>query len=293
MRGIHIFLNGDRGTPIVEHLCTLGHGVREVIIPANKTVAGLDGLASRFGVPVRPVQDVNSEEFLAETRSMDPTLFIVAGYSTILRKPTYGLPRLGTINLHGGRLPQYRGGSPLNWQIIAGEQQAAISVIGVDDGIDTGPVLAEGTVEISTTDTIADVHARANQLFPRLVAQVVDALDNGTLQTRIQDENLAGYWHQRNDNDGRLDFRFITADQCSRLIRALTRPYPGAWAMLGDCKVRFLGVRTDIFTLHGVPGRICYIQGQGPFVVCADKAVLITDYVVEGGGRLPHGGHLT
>ena len=89
------------------------------------------------------------------------------------------------------------------------------------------------------------------------------------------------YWHQRNDGDGYIEFNKLEANQVNRLVRALTKPYPGAWALLDQKKIRIFKVDIPKFDMCGVPGRICYVKGVGPYVICKDKALLIKEYVIE------------
>lgn len=291
-----VFLNGDRGVAALDALIGAGHGVSHVFLPdGRQDSAALAPLRGRSEFTFRPVKDVNAADFVAELRALQPALSIVAGYSTIFQQALIGVPTHGTVNLHAGRLPGYRGGSPLNWQILNGDDSAGISVIQMDTGIDTGDVLAEAELPIGPDDTIADLHTRANQVFPELVLAVIDAIASGNLERRVQNDEQACYWHQRNDADGRIDWAGRTARDVHNLIRAITRPYPGAHTRLGDLKVRIRGSALLDFALRGVPGRVVWLQGRGPYVVCRDRAILITDYAAPDRPefRLPHGAQLS
>ncbi len=292
MRGIYVFLNGDRGAPVLERLHSAGHAVESAIVPEGKTPNGVDEICRAAGISVRPVRAVNDAAFLQEMQAARPELFVIAGFSAIFKRPLYTLPRLGTINLHAGRLPHYRGGSPLNWQMINGETVAGVSVTRVDDGIDTGPLLSEATFPIGPRDTIADLHRWANDLFPDLVLDAITQLERDASAGRVQDEAGARYWHQRSDNDGQLHPAHMNAVEVDRVVRALTRPYPGAFAYRGDTRVRIFAASVPDLTLCGVPGRVCWIQGRGPYLVCADRAIEIEDYVIEGVDMLRYGDHL-
>ena len=294
MNGIHVFLNGDRGLPVVDALHDGGHRIDSIVVPEDKTVAGLRELCDDRKIRRDGVRDVNDAAFLDRVRATDPNLFVVAGFSTIFKPELIDLPRLGTINLHGGPLPRYRGGSPLNWQLINGESTAGISVIRMDAGIDSGPVLAEASFPIRPCDTIADLHREANLRFPRLVLDAVASLERDAGAGRAQDAGAACYWHQRSDADGKLDVTRLSAAEVDRMVRALTRPYPGAFFHAGGRKVRVFAVTVPDLMLRGVPGRICWIERRGPYLVCADRAVLITDYLIEGepAQRLRHGQHV-
>jgi methionyl-tRNA formyltransferase len=293
MTGIVVFLNGDRGLAVLKAVLDSGRFVSAVVTPKNKSSALLQNILAEREIAHFPIADVNSVESIEVFRAKKPSVFLIAGFSTIFRPPLLDVPRLGTLNLHAGRLPQYRGGSPLNWQLINGESEAGISVIQVDPGIDTGPVMSEATIRINANDTIADLHDRANALFPELVLKALERIENGA-PGRAQGEENARYWHQRNDADGKLFFRDMTADQMDRMIRALTAPYPGAWCLYQNRRVRVLSAKIPGITLKGSPGRICCIQGEGPYVVCADKGILLTEYVIEEGHgeKLRHGQYL-
>lgn len=285
-----VFLNGGRGLNVILAAMAAGHRIETVFVP-KKLLHDVTDSCKEMGVRSAVADNVNDPDFRAQLRSMDPKLAIIAGFPTIFQRQTYEIPEFGTINLHAGRLPEYRGGSPLNWQILAGEPEAGISVIRVNDGIDSGPVLADGTFPIEPTDDIASVHEKANHLFCRLVVDVIAKLESGRLQPRVQDEARARYWHQRTAADGRIMFHQMTAVTVHNLIRAVARPYPGAYAFLGDTAVKVFAATMPSLDVRGVPGRVVWLQGQGPHVICADRALLLTDYVIEGrpGAKLPHG----
>ncbi len=284
---------------MLQHIVEAGHGVMGLVTPPERANnAEIVETCMEFGIELFAVKNVNDQYFLnrwsCETR---PRIGIIAGYSTIFRQPLIELPELGTINLHAGRLPQYRGGSPLNWQIIQGEKNASVSVIRVDRGIDTGNVLAEANIDIAPDHNIGDVHDEANRLFPLLVNEVLYELDMGTLQEREQSEEHACYWHQRNDDDGRIFWHRFSAQQVHDLVRAVTHPYPGASCYLGGKKIRVFRTRIPQETIRGVPGRVCWWQGRGPYVICADRAILLEEYAIGKGndnreGCLRHGSHL-
>lgn len=295
MDGVVIYLNGTRGLSVVDAIHAAGHGIARVVVPASKQAElARAPLFARLGQTPIGADDVNAPTFIAALAAARPKLGVIAGYSTIFRAPLIDLPALGTINLHAGRLPAYRGGSPLNWQIINGEAEAGVSVIRVDAGIDTGPVLAEARLPIGADETIAALHERANEVFPRLVLEVIAGLEKGTLKGRTQDEGEACYWHQRNDADGYLDWARLSAKAAHAMVRALTRPYPGAFGLLDGAKVRLYRSSLDVPMIRGAPGRIAYIGGRGPYVMCADRAIRIDELDIEGrpGARLPHGARL-
>lgn len=288
MHDIVIYLNGERGLATLEGIVADGHGVLRAVVPAKLEGSDIAERAGATGAVVEAVADVNDPEFVSALSALKPQLGLIAGYSTIFKTPLIETPARGTINLHAGRLPQYRGGSPLNWQIINGEKTAGISIIRIDEGIDTGPVLAKAEFPIEATDTIADLHGKANRLFPELVLGVVRSMDDGTLTETPQDEAEAHYWRQRKPADGRIDWQGMTARQVHDLVRAVTRPYPGAFTEWDGKQVRVFGTELAENGFDGEPGCVSRSEG-GPAVACSEGAVLFTDFDIDGdsGADLP------
>ena len=274
MDRLHIFLNGDRGMAVLQALVKNGHRLDGVYVPAKGSASAiLESTIRKLGLTPEAIVDVNAPTFVEKFAAQKPRLAIIAGYSTIFKEPVFSTPELGTINCHAGRVPAYRGGSPLNWQIMNGEQAAGISVLQVDAGIDSGDVLAEAELPIGSDDDIASLHEKANQSFPKLVAQTVARFDAGDYAGRAQDAATAAYWHQRNDEDGHIDWRHWTAQRVHDAVRALTTPYPGAWTEFNGSKLRVLRTSLDVPRVNGMPGRIVHVSGLGPLVVCADRAL--------------------
>jgi methionyl-tRNA formyltransferase len=262
-----VFLNGDRGEAVLEALEETGYGVVRI---------------------VRGKQDVNAPAFVDEIAQLKPELLIAAGYSAIFRRDLLSVARRGAINLHAGRLPQYRGGSPLNWQLITGERTAGFCVLQMDEGIDTGPIWSSAELPIGQRDTITELHARANRLFPGLVLDALQRIAAGKRPTP-QNEAEACYWHQRSHADGHLKFAAKTAVEADRMIRALTGRYGGAWCVRDSEKVTIWSARLSEKIIRGTPGRVCWIERTGPYVVCQDRAILLQEYE----GTLAHGDVVT
>jgi len=280
LKNIVIFLNGDRGKAVLKVLIQAGYDVIAVVTPLNVDPRALQPTIKDSACAHLTISNVNDPDSIDQLASLQPSIFIIAGFSSIFSPALLAVPRFGTLNLHAGKLPEYRGGSPLNWQLINGEPRAGISVIQADVGIDTGRVLAEKFIPIDSETTISDLHQKANALFPKVVLDALACIERGE-SGRPQLEHLARYWHQRSDADGKISFREMTASQADLMVRALTRPYLGAWCFYQNKVLRIFAVKIPSFVLRGVPGRVCFIQGTGPYVVCGDRAILLTDYEIE------------
>lgn len=276
LKNIVVFLNGDRGVDVATSIIANGKDVRAIVAPETSSFwqgkHETEAFRSCKFFKDDAVNTLECHEFL---HSLDSDLFIVAGFSTIFKKKILEIPAKGVINLHGGPLPKYRGGSPLNWQMINDEPEITVSVIQMDEGIDTGDVLGEARFSYKDEDTIHDVHIKANKHFIVVTNQVLDELEAGTSTPRIQDESQASYWMQRNPRDGQINWQTMTARQVFNLIRSLAPPYPGAFCFDGEQKITLQSASIPEMQIKGTPGRVVYIQGKGPYIACKDKALLV------------------
>lgn len=295
MRAIWFFMNGDRGEATARAIVKAGHVIQSLVVPAPKRDR-FASLAAEIGAEMHAPHSVNDEQFIRAVASTQPFLGVCAGFSTIFTRLLIHSFEFGVINLHAGKVPEYRGGSPLNWQIINGEKTAGLSVLAMTEGIDDGPVLASTEIQITDDDDIASMHAKANAAFPPLVIEAITKIDRywgdcikagpdipspGT----PQDEKRAIYRLQRNDTDGAIDWHRMTARQVFDLVRAVTTPYPGAHSN----GTRILKTEIPTRVIKGPPGRIVYLQGDGPFVCCADRAIKICEW---SGEKPKHGRYL-
>ena len=139
----------------------------------------------------------------------------------------FDLPPLGTINLHGGKLPEYRGAAPINWQIINGETSGGCSIIYVDEGIDTGDIIAQEIYPIEAHDTHASILEKTLEIFPRLLIQVLEQIENGTVKAQKQDPHAGSYYIRRYPSDSEINWDRLTDIQVHNLVRGMFGPYPG------------------------------------------------------------------
>lgn len=163
----------------------------------------------------------------------------------------------------------------MNWQIIRGEPVVGISVLQVDDGIDTGPVLASAERPLAEDETFTEVSAWANETFPRLLADVLAGLEAGTLQGRPQGPGT--YWAKRYPDDGRIRWRESTGREVRDLVRGLSAPAPGAFTFrAGERFVVWRAALPDL-GIAGVPGRVVMRRGRGVLVAAREGGVVLLE----------------
>ncbi len=274
-----LFISGQRGLIILEYLNQKNLNISKVIVGSEKDLDLLNE-TNKFNGEIIFEKNINNKNFLDQISDLDTDYFILSGFRQILKKDILNIPKKGTINLHGGKLPEYRGGSPLNWQIINGEKYIYITTILTDEGIDTGNILSENSFEIMENDDIATVHEKANNLFPEMVLDSIKMIEGGN-QGEKQDEKKASYWHQRNDDDGYINFKDYDAESVVRMTKALTYPYPCAWGVVDKEKVRIIKAKVSDMKLKAKPGEVCVLNDNDFFIICSEGSVQLLKYKFE------------
>jgi len=264
-----------RGAHCLRALLAAQEPVAAVIGHAGSETGEIAGIARAAGLPFRAPNSPNEREALAWIRSLGCRLAVMSGYARIVKKAFLdGFPD-GVVNLHGGPLPSYRGGSPLNWQILRGEREIGISVVITEEGIDTGPVLARDSFPLGPDETIDQVVAKTLPRFERMLLGVLDAQRRGTLRPEPQPSAGARYFAKRLPEDGWIDWRTLTAQQVHDLVRALSGSYPGAFTFHRGRKVVIETTRRLDETIIAPPGRVLARRAGGVEVACADRAILV------------------
>jgi methionyl-tRNA formyltransferase len=267
-----VFAKGERAVPCLNAMLQAGFRP-QAVLPEGDDV-GSTAWAQAERIPL-----LSTPEDLLKIQT---DVLVLAGYARILREPFLSHAKLGTLNLHGGKLPEYRGASVLNWQIINGEREGGVAVIFADQGVDTGDIAAEGRYPIDPGDTIREVSAKAFTLFPGLLVGVLRAIENGTVKRVKQSPSEGATYHKRKACDGRIAWDAMRAEDVYNLTRALTRPYPGAFTFLDGKKISIWAVRVPEETFKGLPGRIM-CRRDGRFIVIAkDRGLIVTDFSVDG-----------
>ncbi|MCI0652580.1 MAG: methionyl-tRNA formyltransferase, partial [Planctomycetes bacterium] len=276
----------------------------DALLEANHFVAGVAGhfeeaapasanplraAAARHGLACFAPRDANAPEFAAEVERRTPDLIVLAGYARILRRPLWSIPPRGTINLHGGLLPHYRGASPINWQIINGEPVGGCAILYVDDGIDTGAVLCRRTYQIGGDMTAGDAQAVTLKLFPEMLVEVLARLERGDAPAEPQDLAAGCHYSKRYPWDGAIDWERHTDRQVHDLVRGLHGPgLPGAFTYLGGRKIGIHRTRLLEDEIRGASGRIALRRDGGVVVICANRGLLVTELNAGGDVHAAH-----
>ena len=239
-------------------------------------------LAAQHGIPVLQPPTLRDADAQAELAALQPDLMVVVAYGLILPQIVLDIPRLGCINSHASLLPRWRGAAPIQRAVEAGDPESGVTVMRMEAGLDTGPMLLKVSTPISATDTGGSLHDRLAEMGPPAVLQAIAGLADGTLQGEVQDDALATYAHKLNKDEARLDWN-RPAVELERLIRAFN-PWPVCHSTLSGEAVKVLAA--SLAEGHGQPGEIISASKDGLVVACADQALCLTRLQLPGGKAL-------
>lgn len=283
------------GTPefAAEHLKALLDSPYEIVAvytqpdrPAGRgqklMPSAVKALALAHDIPVYQPQTLRNADAQAELAALKPDLMVVVAYGLILPQAVLDIPRLGCINSHASLLPRWRGAAPIQRAVEAGDAESGVTVMRMEAGLDTGPMLLKVTTPISADDTGGSLHDRLAQLGPGAVVQAIAGLADGSLQGEVQDDALATYAHKLNKDEARLDWS-RPAVELERLIRAFN-PWPVCHSTLDGETLKVLGA--NLSTGKGEPGEILSASKDGLVVACADGALSLTRLQLPGGKAL-------
>lgn len=190
-----------------------------------KSVAGL---ARQHRIPVHTPESVNTPEWIARIRELEPDIIFSFYYRNLICQEILDLPRLGAFNMHGSLLPKYRGRVPVNWAVLNGETETGATLHYMVNRPDAGDIVDQQAVPIGPRDTAQDVFIKVTAAARKILERRLDAIEQGRAPRRPQDEAQATYYGGRKPEDGRIDWR-ADARRIFDLIRAVTHPYPGAF----------------------------------------------------------------
>lgn len=186
-------------------------------------------LAREHGIEVITPESPNSDEVVAQVAACEPDFLFSFYYRHMIGKAILDLPKRGAFNMHGSLLPKYRGRVPVNWAIINGERETGATLHVMTEKPDNGPIVGQFAVPILPNDTAAEVFAKVNVAAELTLLEAVPKLIDGTAQFIQQDLSQGGYFGGRSAEDGRIDWT-QTAQKIHNLVRAVTHPFPGAFA---------------------------------------------------------------
>lgn len=255
---------------------TVGRGRRLTASPVKRWAQGA-------GLPLLQPQAWN-EALIGGLRDLGADLMVVAAYGAILPQAAFGACRLGAVNIHASLLPRWRGASPAAAAILAGDRHTGVTLMQMDAGLDTGPLLSTRRTRIGPGETAGELEARLSEMGARLLLEHMPAILGEQIRAAAQDQRLACYAPRIVKRQGRIDWA-MPAEELARRVRAFD-PWPVAHAAWREQPLRLWGARA----LPGPaaqPGRVLGIGGAGMDLATVSGVLRVREIQLPGRRRMP------
>ncbi len=275
--------------PPLQALAQAGHEIIGVVTRIDKpagrgrTIAEppVKTAARDLGLTVYQPRRVRDPDFIETLRRLNADVIVVAAYGQILPKEILSMPKYGCINIHASLLPLYRGAAPINWAIIRGDAATGITIMQMDEGMDTGAILVQEGLPIDPKDTSGTLTEKLSLLGAKLVARALPLVESGNLGPIAQEGSKATLAPLLNKEDGLIDWTLPAAEIRSR-VRGLT-PWPGAYTFLEGALLKVL--EAEAAPGSSSPGTIS-VSDSGAMEVGTGEGLLRV-HLVQPAGKKP------
>ena len=241
--------------------------------------------AMRLGVEVFQPDRIKKEENIEVLKKYPADVFVVAAFGQILSKEILEMPRYGCINIHASLLPMYRGAAPIQWAILNGEKKSGVTIMQMDEGLDTGDMLLSGEVAIEDTDTADSLHDKLSELGADLIVDALAKLEKGEITAVPQPEGPLFYAKMIKKEDGAIDFN-ESAESLALKVRAFWS-WPATFALLNDNFVKVCSAYYVDDESGMNPGDVCRVEKDAIYVQTGKGQLVITNIQVQGKKAMP------
>jgi methionyl-tRNA formyltransferase len=241
-------------------------------------------VAQELSLSILQPEKLRRPDILSQLAALKADVFVIVAYGKILSAKMLAIPPLGCINVHASLLPQYRGAAPIQWAVINREQYSGITIMQLDEGMDTGPMLLQQAIPLYSGETAGSLHDRLAPLGAELLLRALEGIAEGTIKSTPQPTTGASMAPMLAKEDGLVDFS-RSALEVDAWIRGMD-PWPGAFTTLDHVRLKLFqsAVAPDE---QGQPGQILTADARGLLVACSRDAIWIREVQVAGRKRMP------
>jgi len=232
--------------------------------------------AEKYKIPIWQPKQISNFQF--PISNID--LIIVIAYAQLIPEKILSIPKYGCINVHGSLLPKYRGAAVIQAPILNGDKQTGITIMKMDKGLDTGPILAQAKINIKTTETAETLYDKLSQLGADLLLDTLKKYIAGKIKPRPQDATRASYVHQLKKKHGLIDWS-KPAVEIERFVRAMTS-WPSAWTWWQDKRIKIVSVQQKPLQINSYKPGKTFIYNNGLAAQCGKDALIIKKLQLEG-----------
>jgi methionyl-tRNA formyltransferase len=280
---------GEIGVPTQRALQKSEHEVVGIVTQPDKPVGreqkitppAIKTALAGSNIPILQPAKIKDPQSIEEIRALSPDVVVVMAYGQILPRTALEIPKLACLNLHASLLPRWRGAAPIQAAIAAGDRETGITVMYMDEGLDTGDILLQRKIDIVPDETGGSLHDRLGEIAPEALLESLRLLESGIALRTPQDNSLATLAPKLNREHGRIDWK-EPAEAIERKIRAFD-PWPGAFTEISGANLKIFSA--TIVDLNGKPGEI--LRRERELVIAAgDRALSLGEVQAEGRRRM-------
>lgn len=246
--------------------------------------------ALELGLEVYQPDSINSQESINKLRELSPDCIVVIAFGQVLKREVLDIPQYGCINIHASLLPKYRGAAPINWAIINGEKETGITIMEIDEGLDTGDMLHYKKIPIMEEDDSESIHDKLSIMGGDLIVETIEGLKDGSVVKLPQDDSLSTYAPMLSKNTGKVDWN-NSGIKIKNLVRGL-KPWPSAYMVYKGENVKIHKVKVVEKFLKEDNGVVVKVSDEGIYVNCEDGCIVIEELQFPGKKRLHVSEHL-
>ncbi len=255
------------------------------------TPTPVKSLALQNNIPVYTPKTLRDEAFMETLRELAPDIIVVVAYGKILPKEVLFYPKHGSVNVHVSLLPKYRGAAPMQRAIMDGEKETGVTIMYMDEGLDTGDIILSERFPIGKKDNFETIHDKSAEIGGNLMLRALAAIENGTATREKQDDSLATYAKKIEKSEAKIELS-RSATELDPIIRGLT-PVPGAYLMQNGKMLKI--AEAEAVNGSGSVGEVIAVddKGEGSFTVaCGEGALKIFRIKPEGKGVMTAGDYI-
>lgn len=246
----------------------------------NSDFRNLTPISKQHNIPIHYFnKNVNEKQTLEWIKSKKPDIIFCWGISQLIRSEILSIPPMGVLGVHPALLPVNRGRHPLIWALALGLKESGLTFFFLDEGADSGPILSQKTFTIEENDDANILYKKIKKLATLQIAEFLPNLISEDYQFIQQDSGISNYWRKRSRIDGKIDWR-MSKIAILNLVRALTKPYPGAETNYKDKDIAVWKAEefNEEIAMNIEPGKIIKVIDNCPVIKCYDGSIMLTEY---------------
>lgn len=282
----------DFAVPALEKIHEAGHDIVLVVTQPDKSKGRgkkilktpVKEAAERLGLKTFQAQNINSSESMEILSSFDVDFLVVTAYGQILKKEILEIPKYECLNIHASLLPKYRGAAPINWAILKGEKKTGITIMKIEEGLDSGPMFLKREIELDEQITAGQLHYRLMEMGADMIVEVIESIVRNSIVAEEQDHDSSSYASMLKKNMSIINWNDSGVNIHNK-VRGLD-PWPGSVMIYKDKKVKIFNTEYRIEDHDCIPGTIMSVDKNAIKVAVNDGYLFIREIQLPGKRRM-------